>query len=90
MTDEKKPPSFGDHSKEFLESFEKATKELQEQRAELREKRRLVAEKKELAEKRLLNKQAEEKSLLESLKKVEEIDRGTVTILLRRVLTMPA
>ena len=78
MTDEKKPPTFGEHSKEFLESFDKATKELQEQRAELREKRKLVAEKKELAEKRLLNREADQKALLESLKEVEEIDKGTM------------
>ena len=71
MTDKKKPPSFGEHSKEFLDAFEQETKKLQEERAELQKKRQLIEKRKENAE-------AEKKSLLESLKKLDEIDRGTV------------
>ena len=75
MTDKKKPPSFGEHSKEFVEAFEKETKKLQEERAELRRKKQLVENKIKGDREQ---KEAEQKALLESLKKLDAIDKGTV------------
>ena len=90
MTDKKKPPSFGEHSKEFLEAFEQETKKLQEERAELQKKRQIL-------EARKGNREAEQKALLESLKKLDEIDKGTVekpaadpTDVLRETVETPA
>ena len=54
MTDKKKPPSFGDHGKEFLDMFEQETRKLKEQRAEQKAKK-LLQEKKEAEERKRRN-----------------------------------
>ena len=94
MTDEKKPPSFGEHSKEFLDAFEQETRKLQEERAELRKKKQLVEEK---IMKSKQESEIEKKSLSESLNKLKEIDLGTVeqpaedpTNILRETTDTPA
>ena len=61
MTDKKKPPTFGDHGKEFLDMFEQETQKLKEQRAEQKAKK-LLQEKKE----------AELRESARELKKIEE------------------
>ena len=65
MTDKKKPPSFGDHGKEFLDLFEKETQKLKEQRAEQKAKK-LLQEKKEA-------------ELLESARELKKLDEEVVS-----------
>ena len=65
MTDKKKPPSFGDHGKEFLDMFEKETQKLKEERAE-QKANKLLHEKKEA-------------ELLESMRELKKLDEEVVS-----------